>query len=315
MKKVVAAVVVLGKAVLCFPLLTKRWKTSHLSTYLINLLIYGFTFVTIIFVPFFWTSKLWLDIEQMPSRDNKRVSKLVQRCLDHIPSAASDVFIRFGSILLWREKDEVFDYLISRPTAHSDDTNTNRVKIPIILKVFIAPIVLAAARVGTPLIELWQPLPDGYKLKWLPGTGLTVRLWILVADFQLALGHYYAWVFITGIGLSLLQRFRKIATMSQTAPETVVDSLNHDGSELSKIRRAFEKYGRVAGTYCFGLLGFCTCHIITSLSDVVYSNGDTSTAAVFERWLNLVWVATLLGLMSFGNYVSNSVSFDDCLCV
>ena len=302
MKQLVSPVIILGKAVFCFPLLTRRFKASAAQPYFLKPLVYSFHFLATIFVSVFWTGLLLKDIEKRGSADI-RISRLVERFLDHVPSSVSDLIIRFGSTILWTEQLEIIEYL-SSPSLVPDPLFGDKVNVRVIATVFIAPLVFAVARVGVPFLELWQPLPDDFRLKWFPGTGVIVRIWVLLADFWLSAGHYYAWVFITGIGYSLLQRLRKIANMGV---EGVPDGSQEAGFELKPLLNAFEKYGRVAGTYCFAFLVYFTCHVITSLSVVVYTDIEPDGMDVLDHWLSLVWAGSVVGLICFGNYISNSV--------
>ena len=91
--------------------------------------------------------------------------------------------------------------------------------------------------------------------------------------------------------------FQKWSQREHKGGEGVPERFEEAGFELKPLVNALEKYGRVAGTYCFAFLVYFTCHVITSLSVVLYTENESDGIDVLEHWLGLVWAGSVVALI------------------
>ena len=169
-------------------------------------------------------------------------------------------------------------------------------------------------------------LPPEFALTLLPFGTDAGRLGYCIADIFFALSSFYALLFVVGFGLALIEWFDMLAmevvSVNSSPCDCCVHGCKHMKNdvwhsnrvrtdalvdEFQLVQSSFEKYGRVAGAYCAGLMGSFVLIFIEFLSAVLGSDGGISQELQELRRFGSFSIIHLLVLALFGSYMANTV--------
>ena len=240
----------------------------------------------------------------------------------------SDFTVRFASIYYTNELIRLTNFVYSMHDSCGSHGSHGSASVKTALKEVCALLLVLWWYIGSTVaslrVDMAFDISDGYDLKLLPLNKLVIRTAYCIADLWSCSALFFGWIFILTAGQALvmaLERFeercKKLATEEDNLYVSRLcwykDCRTHELVELfSKLRSAFEDYGKVAGAYCFALLSNFTINTIRYLSGAGSSDPATASGLLqgSDSYAGIYPIAIIF-IAYFGSYVNSAVSFDD----
>ena len=304
---VACAIESFGKLILCFPINTSDWFCK-ISVKV--LAVVGASFNLLLWMDAL-TQSSWMTYMGATS-----VSGAIEASLHYFALVISDATVRWGSIFFRAEKRKMYHLLLSCPS-RSPDCQHGRLLLPTLI---LIPTWLVASIYFSVYSEWSFHVGEDFKSLFVPQIETVVRSVYLSVDCWSLIGLLYAWTWFVVVGALLICRLEHFAEkcesravesnacmkwIRKSSNPVPVDLM----SEFWAIKTNFETYGKIAGAYSLALVIYFGLSITGFLSIMINADDDGSLMYKLRLIYVVIYLASLTIVISFGNYVSKSVSF------
>ena len=264
-----------------------------------------------------------------PSPQTSPLSVEIEILLFYLGSMLPDALVRISSLLLYRDIIELVDRIESVEWKKLfRGVGRGRKLFLLVSNMFLCSAWFIFCLASTVQLELNLVLREDLKLYLLPHDEVVVKSVYIFSDSWAMISALYGWIFYIYVGICLVTQLENFTVDCESllVSERVSHIDDPCGSlpspscdtrrifqlmdEFEGIKSSYECFGRVGGTYALSLLVLFVLNTVGVLSYAM--NGLSGEGGDYDYSVgNYIYVCfpSIVSIIYFGDYVTNSVSF------